>query len=79
MKETKTTPAAEFRTPYQKEKAERDLAIFREFQTAIENDPKASREAITAYCMKKYKIHSRASVWAARRRGEQIAASGGQA
>lgn len=72
MKHPATTAAPVFRTPYQQEKAEKDMAIAREFRDALQKDPKASKEAITAYCMTKYSVHSRSGVWAARKRGEQM-------
>lgn len=79
MKEAATIPAPVFRTPYQQEKAEKDLAIFREFEKALADDPQASKEAITAFCMDKYHIHSRSAIWAARKRGEALAAKQGRA
>lgn len=77
MKPTPTTPAPLFRTPYQQEKAERDMAIYREFEEALRGDPEASKEAITAYCMTKYNVHSRSAIWAARKRGEALVNRGG--
>ena len=79
MKEAATSPAPVFRTPYQQEKAEKDMAIFREFEKALADDPQASKEAITAFCMEKYHIHSRSAIWAARKRGEALAAKQGRA
>lgn len=79
MKEAATSPAPVFRTPYQQEKAEKDLAIYREFEEALKGDPEASKEAITAYCMTKYNVHSRSAIWAARKRGEALAAKQGRA
>jgi len=77
MKHPATTAAPVFRTPYQQEKAEKDMAIAREFREALAADPEASKEAITAFCMNKYKVHSRSGIWAARKRGEAMLQKGG--
>lgn len=55
------------KTPYEKEREEFEMKVYREFQELAEN-PKNKKEAITAHLMKKYNIHARTTVWAIRRR-----------
>lgn len=58
------------KTAYTAEKEKRDRAIYREYCEIMSN-PGAASTYVTAYLMKKYNIHSAATIWNIRRRMEQ--------
>lgn len=58
------------KTAYTVEKEKRDRAIYREY-CEIMKRPGAASTYVTAYLMKKYNIHSPATIWHIRRRMEQ--------
>lgn len=58
------------KTAYTAEKEKRDRAIYREY-CEIMSTPGAASTYVTAYLMKKYNIHSPATIWSIRRRMEQ--------
>lgn len=75
----KTIPI--FKTPCQAEREARDLAIYNEYQelTSVEGQ---SKLLVTEHLMKKYNIHSQATIYVIRERVEKRLAQaqeGGQA
>lgn len=60
---------AQFSTEYAKDKWKRDLTIYKEFQS-LTSIPGSSKSEVTKYLMKKYNLHSAATVWNIRKRIE---------
>ena len=58
-----------FKTDCQKEREERDLAIYNEY-TELMSIEGQSKTLVTEYLMKKYGIHSQGTIYVIRRRVE---------
>lgn len=61
--------AQTLKTPYEKEKQEFEMKVYRDWQTLTSN-PDNKKEAVTAHIMEKYNIHSHTTIWRIRRRVE---------
>lgn len=57
------------KTPYQKEKEARELAIYNEYQKLIA-EPGAQATAVNDFIMKKYGIHAPSTLYTIRKRVE---------
>lgn len=64
------------RTPLQTEREARDLAIYREYKELVDGQG-ASKTVVTELLMKKYGIHSQATIYVIRRRVEKRLKEGG--
>ena len=60
-----------FKTDCQKEREERDLAIYNEY-TALMSVEGQSKTLVTEHLMKKYGIHSQGTIYVIRRRVEKL-------
>ena len=58
------------KTKYQKEKEARELSIYTEWNDLMKQ-PGAMATAVDEHLMKKHNIHSRSSIWTARKRAEK--------
>ena len=60
-----------FKTDCQKEREKRDLAIYNEYNEMMSVDGQ-SRTLVTQHLMKKYGVHSQGTIYAIRRRVEEM-------
>lgn len=60
-----------FKTDCQKEREERDLAIYNEY-AALMSVEGQSKTLVTEHLMKKYNIHSQGTIYVIRRRVEKL-------
>ncbi len=58
-----------FKTDCQKEREERDLAIYKEYNELMSVEGQ-SRTLVTEHLMKKYNVHSQGTIYVIRRRVE---------
>lgn len=65
-----TTPTLSEKTPLQREREARDLAIYNEYNELAAN-PNQSRVALNEYIMEKYGIHSTGTLYLIRKRVEE--------
>lgn len=64
------TKSSKFASKFAREKWNRDLALYKEFNKLSE-EPGSSRTEITRHLMKKYGLHSESSVWYIRKKVEE--------
>ncbi len=60
-----------FKTDCQKEREERDLAIYHEYNELMSAEGQ-SRTLVTQHLMKKYGVHSQGTIYVIRRRVEEM-------
>lgn len=74
-----TTPALRRKTPFQEQRAARDLAVYREFKSLVSVEGQ-SRTEVVRYLMNKHDIHSTATLYEILKRMEnrQEAAAAGK-
>ena len=61
----------QLKTDYKLKMERRDMAIYTEYERLIKEDG-AMPGAVDDYLMKRYDLHTRSSIWNARRRGAQL-------